>query len=237
MSDPAPNLAALAEEALKLVRDGMVVGLGSGKASMAFIQRLGECVAQGLKIQGVPTSQASADLATKLGIPLVTLDQVESIDVTCDGADEVDPHGNCIKGYGGALVREKVVAAASMRLAILVGSEKLVEQLGSRGMLPVEVVPFAVAPCRRRLAALGLSPQVRQQEGRDYLTDNGNLILDCGTAPIADPHGLELSIRGISGVVGTGLFLAMADTILIERSGAVEQRDVKHQNAATDRHG
>lgn len=225
MANAAPNLSALAEEAMKLIRDGMVVGLGSGKASMAFIQRLGESVAAGLKIQGVPTSQASADLATKLGIPLATLDQVEWIDVTCDGADEVDPQGNCIKGYGGALVREKVVAAASKQLVILVGAEKLVEQLGSRGKLPVEVVPFAVAPCRRRLTALGLSPQVRQQDGRDYLTDNGNLILDCGTEPIADPHGLELSIRAIPGVVGTGLFLSMAGKILIERGGVVDQRD------------
>jgi len=227
MANAAPNLTALAEEATKLVRDGMVVGLGSGKASMAFIQRLGECVAQGLKIQGVPTSQASADLATKLGIPLVTLDQVESIDVTCDGADEVDPQGNCIKGYGGALVREKVVAEASKRLAILVGSEKLVDQLGSRGKLPVEVVPFAVAPCRRRLSALGLSPQVRQQDGRDYCTDNGNLILDCGTGPIADACRLEQDVRSIPGVVGTGLFLRMASVILIEREGRVEIRQIK----------
>jgi ribose 5-phosphate isomerase A len=221
---PPPNLSALAEEAMKLVRDGMVVGLGSGKASMAFIQRLGECVAQGLKIQGVPTSQASADLATKLGIPLVTFDQVASIDVTCDGADEVDPQGNCIKGYGGALVREKVVAAASKRLAILVGAEKLVDKLGSRGKLPVEVVPFAAAPCRRRLSALGLSPQVRQQDGRDYRTDNGNLILDCGTGTIADAEQLEQDIRSIPGIVGTGLFLGMAHVVLLERAGSIEQR-------------
>lgn len=223
----APNLSALADEALKLIRGGMVVGLGSGKASMAFIQRLGEHVANGLKIRGVPTSQASADLATKLGIPLVTLDQVESIDVTCDGADEVDPQGNCIKGYGGALVREKVVAAASRRLVILVGSEKLVDQLGQRGKLPVEVVPFAVAPCRRRLSALGLSPQVRQQDGRDYLTDNGNLILDCGTGPIADAAQLEQDMLSIPGVVGTGLFLGMAHVVLIERSGSIEQQQFK----------
>lgn len=221
-----PNLAALADEAMKLIRDGMVVGLGSGKASTAFIERLGECVVQGLKIQGVPTSQASADLAARLGIPLLTLDQVESIDVTCDGADEVDPQGNCIKGYGGALVREKVVAAASKRLAILVGSEKLVQQLGERGKLPVEVVPFAAALCKRRLVALGLQPQVRQQNGRDYLTDNGNLILDCGLGPIADAPRLEQSILAIPGVVGTGLFLGMASVVLIERQGEVEVRQV-----------
>lgn len=218
----APDLSALAEEAIKLIRDGMVVGLGSGKASTAFIERLGECVIGGLKIQGVPTSQASAELATKLGIPLVTLDQVDSIDITCDGADEVDPHGNCIKGYGGALVREKVVAAASKRLVILVGSEKLVDQLGQRGKLPVEVVPFAVPLCRRRLAALGLTPQVRQQDGRDYVTDNGNSILDCGTGPIDDARKLEAAIREIPGVVGTGLFLNMAHVVLIQRNDVVD---------------
>jgi ribose 5-phosphate isomerase A len=234
---PPPNLSALAEEAMKLVRDGMVVGLGSGKASMAFIQRLGECVTQGLKIQGVPTSQASANLATKLGIPLVTLDQVESIDVTCDGADEVDPHGNCIKGYGGALVREKVVAAASQKLVILVGSEKLVDQLGQRGKLPVEVVPFAASFCQRKLATLGLKPEVRRLDNGNYLTDNGNLILDCGTGPIADPLDLERSIRAIPGIVGTGLFLSMAETILIERNGAVEVCDTVTKKTATERHG
>ena len=227
MANAAPNVSALADEAVKLIRDGMVVGLGSGKASMAFIQRLGERVAQGLKVQGVPTSQASADLATKLGIPLVALDQAESIDVTCDGADEVDPQGNCIKGYGGALVREKVVAAASKRLVILVGSEKLVDQLGSRGKLPVEVVPFAAAPCRRRLTSLALTPQVRQQDGRDYLTDNGNLILDCGTRVIADARQLDLDIRSIPGVVGTGLFLGMANVVLVEREGSVEVRQIR----------
>lgn len=224
MAQASPDLAALAEAALKLVSDGMVVGLGSGKASTAFIERLGERVTQGLKVRGVPTSQDSADLAAELGIPLVTLDQVELIDLTCDGADEVDPQGNCIKGYGGALVREKVVAAASRRLAILVGAEKLVDQLGSRGKLPVEVVPFAVALCRRRLTALGLSPQIRPQDGRDFLTDNGNLILDCATGPIVDPRELDSTIREIPGIVGTGLFLNMANLVLIDRGGVVEQR-------------
>jgi ribose 5-phosphate isomerase A len=225
MANAAPNLSALAEEALKLIRDGMVVGLGSGKASTAFIERLGECVIGGLKIQGVPTSQASADLATKLGIPLVTLDQVESIDITCDGADEVDPQGNCIKGYGGALVREKVVAAASKRLVILVGSEKLVERLGERGKLPVEVVPFAASFCQRKLASLGLRPEVRRQGSSDYRTDNGNLILDCGTGPIADVGWLDRAIRSIPGIVGTGLFIGMADTVLVQNGKFVNQRD------------
>src|SRR5688500_17360071 len=126
----APNLAALAAKALELVTPGMIVGLGSGKASTAFIEALGQKVRDGMRVQGVPTSRASADLAQQLGIEL--LDPVGVIDVTFDGADEVDSQGNCIKGYGGALVREKVVAAASKRLVILVGAEKLVDALGSR---------------------------------------------------------------------------------------------------------
>jgi ribose 5-phosphate isomerase A len=219
-----PNLIALADKALELVRDGMVVGLGSGKASSAFIEALGRRVAQGLHVLGIATSQASEDLAKRLNIPLVTLDDVDWIDLTCDGADEVDPQGDCIKGYGGALVREKVVAAASKQLAILIGEEKLVPQLGSRGKLPVEVVPFAASFCQRELAALGLTPQFREQDRKPFRTDNGNLILDCGTGPIADPLQLEQAIRAIPGIVGTGLFLDMVATVLVERNGSVEVR-------------
>jgi ribose 5-phosphate isomerase A len=222
---PTTNLNALAHKALELIAGGMVVGLGSGRASTAFIEELGGRVQEGqLKVRGVPTSQASADLATKFGIPLVTLQDVDAIDVTIDGADEVDPQGNCIKGYGGALVREKIVAAASKKLVILIGAEKLVDQLGQRGKLPVEVLPFARGFCDRELAELGLTPQVREKDGRPYLTDNGNHILDCALKPIDDPAALESALLGIAGVVGTGLFLGMADTILIERQGSVEVR-------------
>src|SRR5262249_846330 len=148
-------------------------------AATAFILALGERVRLGLRIHGVPTSQTSAELARQLGIPLTTLDEVEAIDVDFDGADEVDSHCNLIKGYGGGLVREKIVAAASQRVVILVGREKLVPALGTRGTLPVEVVPFGVALCQRRLAAMGCPPQPRVREGRLFISDNGNVILDC----------------------------------------------------------
>jgi ribose 5-phosphate isomerase A len=175
-------------------------------------------------MRGVPTSQASADLARQLGIPLTTLDEIDTLDVDVDGADEVDPHGNLIKGYGGALVREKIVAAASRRLVIVVGPEKLVPVLGSRGILPVEVVPFGMPLCRRRLTELGCQPEPRAH-GKDLVvTDNGNYILDCRIGPLHQPADLERSICAIPGVVDTGLFLGMAHTILIQQGGEVEVR-------------
>ncbi len=185
---------------------------------------LGAAVKRGLRVRGVPTSQVTADLATKLGIPLARLDEVGQIDVTFDGADEVDPHLDLIKGYGGAMVREKIVAASSRRLIILVGAEKLVPVLGSRGVLPVEVVPFGLPLCQRRLIELGCRPTVRLVEGRPFVTDNGNQILDCGISPISDPAALEQSILSIPGVVGTGLFIGMADTVIVQDGGTVAVR-------------
>ncbi len=133
----------ISECALDFIRDGDVVGLGSGRAATAFIHTLGEHVRAGLRVRGIPTSRASAELADRLGIPLTTLDEVAALDVCIDGADEVDPRLNLIKGLGGALLREKVVATAAKRLVIVVGPEKLVSRLGAHGVLPVEVVPFA----------------------------------------------------------------------------------------------
>jgi ribose 5-phosphate isomerase A len=221
----APNeLRAIAEHAAALILDGAVVGLGTGHAATAFLHVLGERVRAGLRVRGVPTSQASADLARQLGIPLTTLEDVEAIDVDVDGADEVDPHCNLIKGYGGALVREKIVAAGSRRLVIVVGPEKLVPVLGARGILPVEVVPFGEPLCRRRLTSLGCEPQRRIHDGKVFVTDNGNIILDCRIKPLADPPALEQALRAIPGVVGTGLFLGMADTVLIQQGERVEVR-------------
>ncbi|GIW80697.1 MAG: ribose-5-phosphate isomerase A [Gemmatales bacterium] len=184
---------------------------------------------KGMHIRGVPTSSQSADLARRLGIPLVSLDDVDAIDIDVDGADEVDPQGQLIKGLGGALVWEKIVAAASTRLLILVGEEKLVHRLGDHGILPVEVVPFALAFCKRRFAAMGFPAEVRRtEEGNVFITDNHNYILDCqvgenGKSRIADPEQLERELQSIPGVVGTGLFLGMADTILIGKAdGTVE---------------
>jgi ribose 5-phosphate isomerase A len=204
------------ERALESVPDVAVIGLGSGRAAWEFIRLLGERVRSGqFKVRGVPTSSETARIARQAGLDLVGLENVDEIAVTVDGADEVDPDLNLIKGYGRALVREKIVAAASRRLVILVGEEKLVPRLGSRGRLPVEVVPFAVPFCQRQLAKLSLRPLLWEQNGRPGESDNGNHILDCTTGPIPDASRLESDIRSIPGVVGTGLFLGMANTVLV----------------------
>jgi ribose 5-phosphate isomerase A len=205
----------ISDSALTYIADGNIVGLGSGRAATAFIKSLGQRVQAGLKIRGVPTSQRSADLATQLGIPLVSLDDVGQIDMTVDGADEVDPQLNLIKGLGGALVREKIVAASAKRLIILVGQEKLVKRLGDHGVLPVEVVPFGLALCKRKLTELGCPPVLRVKEGKTFITDNGNVILDCKIDPIADPADFERRILAFPGVVGAGLFLGMAERVLV----------------------
>ena len=216
--------SSVAAHAIRFVKDGDVLGLGTGRAATAFVHALGAAVKGGLRVRGVPTSQVTADLAVQLGISLARLDEVGQIDVTFDGADEVDPRLDLIKGYGGAMVREKIVAASSRRLIILVGAEKLVPVLGSRGILPVEVVPFGLPLCRRRLEELGCRPTVRLIDGRLFVTDNGNQILDCGISPIRDPAAFEQSILSIPGVVGTGLFLAMADTVLVQDGETVVVR-------------
>jgi ribose 5-phosphate isomerase A len=204
------------ERALELVPHGAVIGLGSGRAAWAFVKLLGEHVRAGrVRIRGVPTSEATARVATQHGVPLAGLEEAGELALTVDGADEVDPHLDLIKGYGRALVREKVVAAASRRLVILVGEEKRVPRLGARGQLPVEVVPFAATLCERRLAELGLRPVLWKTAGCPGLTDNGNHILDCGVDAIADARQLEANVRAIPGVVGTGLFLGMADAVLV----------------------
>jgi ribose 5-phosphate isomerase A len=172
----------------------------------------------------VPTSTSTATLAGALGIPLVGLGP-EPLDLTVDGADEVDPALDLIKGYGGALLRERIVAAASRRQVILVTPEKLVPRLGTRGRLPVEIVPFAHALCARRLVALGARPQLREAGGQPVVTDNGNWILDCGIEPLADAAAYERAVRAIPGVVDTGLFLGVADTVVVgERGGVREER-------------
>ncbi len=220
MSSTEPPVKS-AEHALAEIRDGMVVGLGSGRASTAFVRALGERVRAGLRVRGIATSAQTEELARSLEIPLTDLDAVDGIDVAVDGADEVDPDLNLIKGYGGALVREKIVAAASRRFLVLVGADKLTPKLGTRGIIPVEIVPFAVGSCRRQLAGLGLPAEPRALGGRPFVTDNGNVILDARTGPIADPAALDAAIRAIPGVVGTGLFVGMRPTILVQDHDAV----------------
>jgi ribose 5-phosphate isomerase A len=206
----------IVERALELVPNPSRIGLGSGRAAQAFVKALGQRVrTANLRVQGVPTSEETASLARQEGIPLLPLKDAGILYLTIDGADEVDPNLDLIKGYGRALVREKIVAASSRGLVILVGDDKLVPKLGARGKLPVEVIPFALPLCERRLGELGCRPVPFLQGGRLFVTDNGNHILDCQIAPIADPRKLEMDIRAIPGVVGTGLFLGMADTVLV----------------------
>jgi ribose 5-phosphate isomerase A len=174
-------------------------------------------VKAGLTVTGVPTSEASASLARRLGISLI--DEPVALDVAVDGADEVDPRLDLIKGYGGALVREKVVAAAARRFIVLVGADKLVPALGTRGRLPIEVVPFAAPFCRRRLAELNYTPVLRAKDGAAVVTDNGNLILDCAVGSIPDPAALDSTLRAIPGVVGTGLFVGMAHAVMVWDGG------------------
>lgn len=215
----------IAERALALIEDGFAVGLGTGRAATLFVKALGPKVREGLKIRGVPTSDATAGLARELGIPLTTLDEVGELDITFDGADEVAPDLNLIKGYGGALVREKIVAASSKRFVVLVGPGKEVKVLGEHGKLPVEVVPFGLALAKRKLAALDCPPVLRLEPGGSpYVTDNGNPILDCHIGPILDAAALERAILDIPGVVGTGLFIGMAETVLIQaEDGTVKE--------------
>ncbi len=214
------DLSRLGARAAALVADGARVGLGSGRAAFAFVRALAARTKGGLVVHGVPSSEATAALAREVGIALGALDD-GPLDLTVDGADEVDPDLNLIKGYGGALVRERVVAAASRRQVILVTSEKLVPRLGTRGRLPVEIVPFARPLCARRLEALGCAPRLRTADGTPFVTDNGNLILDCDIAPLDDPAALERAIRGIPGVVDTGLFLGTASLVLVAEAGSV----------------
>jgi ribose 5-phosphate isomerase A len=213
------SLEALGRYALRYVKPGQTLGLGTGHAASAFIRALG---ASGISVRGVPTSNASDELARSVGIPIVTLAEAGKIDIDLDGADAVDPRLNMIKGYGGALVREKIVAASSRRFVVLVGYEKIVKWLGERGPLPVEVIPFGLSLVTAKIKAIGMKPQVREKDGQQYITDNGNLILDCAVKKITNPARLDRELLAIPGVVGTGLFVALASVVLVaEESGKI----------------
>lgn len=220
---------ALAERALEVVPDGSRIGLGSGRTATAFIRHLAERVRQGLRVKAVATSEATARLASKIGIPLDTLDPDEPLEVTIDGADEVERSTlHLIKGWGAALTRERVVAAASRRQVILVTAEKLVNRLGQRGRLPVEVIPFAASYCRRQIERIavpgGLNPGLRQgPDGKPLVTDNGNWILDCGVGPLDDAEGLQQALCAIPGVVDCGLFIGTASLVLVSDGGVVRE--------------
>jgi ribose 5-phosphate isomerase A len=214
---------AAARAAVELVQPGTVVGLGSGSTATFAIHFLAERIRDGLKIVGVPTSQASMRVAQQLGIPLTTLEQNPSIDIDIDGADEIDPQLNLIKGGGGALLREKVIASAAKRFIVVAESVKLVPHLG-KFPLPVEVIPFAEALVRKRIEALGAQVSLRQYAyGNPYVTDEGHHILDCNFGEIADPAALNASLHEIPGVVEHGLFIGMAETAFVGKDGGLVQ--------------
>ncbi|MCR9095008.1 MAG: ribose-5-phosphate isomerase RpiA [bacterium] len=223
-NDPTTPTGA-AQAALDFVEAGMTLGLGTGRAASAFVEALGDRVAEGLEITGVPTSEATEQLARELSIPLTTLEAAGRLDITFDGADEVDDALDLIKGYGAAMVREKVVAASSDRLVILVGPEKLVSSIGERGRLPIEVLPFGEALVRRELAAMGLDATLREaRDGETLVTDNGNWVLDAKLSVPLDAAALEQTIVALPGVLGTGFFLGMADAVLVGSGEDVEIR-------------
>jgi ribose 5-phosphate isomerase A len=214
---------AAGRAAAELVCDGDVVGLGTGSTAYFAIVALGERVKTGLKIIGIPTSEQTAGLARAVGIRLTTLDEHPEIDITIDGADEVDPTLNLIKGGGGALLREKVVASASKKMVVVADSGKMVPVLG-KFPLPVEIISFACTVIERRIASLGATPKLRKRpDGSPYLTDNGNQILDCSFGQIADPPALALILSNTAGIVEHGLFIGLARFALIGRGDAVEE--------------
>ena len=205
---------------MREIPGGAHVGLGSGRAAEAFVRALAAAAKQGLEVRGVPTSRATAALAASLGLALTDLPE-DPLDLTVDGADEVDPQLDLVKGYGGALARERIVAAASRRQVILVTDEKLVPRLGTRGRLPIEILPFGRPLCERRLAALGCRPRLREAAAGPFVTDNGNWILDCGIPVAEDAAALDRDIRRIPGVVETGFFLGTAERVLVAQEGTV----------------
>lgn len=214
-----------AERAIEFVRDGQVVGLGTGSTTRFAIKGLACRVAGGLKIKGVPTSVETERMAAELGIPILQLNDAGPIDITIDGADSVDPRFNMIKGGGGALTREKLVAIASKKRVIIVDESKLVERLGVTWAVPVEVLPIAWRPTQERLTKLGCEPRLRQKDGRPFETDNGNYILDCKFEAIADPESLEAKIKLVPGVIENGLFVGIADVLVIGYQDRVEVRE------------
>jgi ribose 5-phosphate isomerase A len=212
-----------ARASLRFVQDGNLVGLGTGSTAAHAVRLLGERVSAGLKIRGIPTSTGTRDLALAAGIALTTLDDFQQIDVTIDGTDEFDPQLNLIKGGGGALLREKVIASASKQVVIIADASKQVAILG-KFPLPVEVIPFAEALIAKKIAALGAKVQRRQSaDGKPFVTDEGHHILDCHFGQIPDPPTLARTLEAMPGIVEHGLFIGLASVVLIAKADQIQE--------------
>ncbi len=216
MSDDPKRQAALA--ALEEIRDGMIVGLGSGSTASIFIRELGKAR---LNVLGIPTSEESARIAREVGVPLTTFGDHAVIDVTVDGADEVSPELHLTKGLGGALVREKIVAHASKRVIIVVDESKLVQKLGLKTVIPVEVIPLAVP---RILLELTVAT-VRTKNGKTFISDNGNCTVDWKSGPIDDPVAVEKQLKAMTGVVDSGIFANVADLVIVAGSSGIQRKE------------
>jgi len=214
MSDELKRQAARA--ALEEIRDGMVVGLGSGSTSSIFIRELGNAK---LKVLGIPTSEESRRIAEEVGVQLTNFKDHPQIDVTVDGADEVSPQLDLTKGLGGALVREKIVAHASKRVVIVVDESKLVDRLGTKTVIPVEVIPLAVPRVLLQLPGA----HIREKNGQTVVTDNGNLILDWKRGAIDDPAALEKQLKSMTGVVDSGIFAGVASCVIVAGATGVRK--------------
>jgi ribose 5-phosphate isomerase A len=212
---------AASRASLKFIKDGQIVGIGTGSTARYFIQLLGEAVKNGLRIRAIPTSERSREQAAGLGIPLTTLDESPEIDVTVDGADEVDPQLRLMKGGGGALLREKIVGSATKYYVIVADGSKAVPVLG-KFPLPVEVIKFAQAVVARKIAALGAQVSLRRDaNGAAFLTDENNHILDCRFGQIADADRLARTLSDMPGVVEHGLFIGMANLVLVAKGSEI----------------
>ena len=229
MTDQRDELKrAAGERAVEWVESGMVVGLGTGSTAVHAIRRIGELISGGslANVVGIPTSKASEQLAGEVGIPLTSLAEHPVIDLTIDGADEVDPSFDLIKGGGGALLHEKIVAQASLREIIVVDAAKLSDVLGTQHPLPVEIVSFARRTEEEYLDEMGATAVVlrRNADGSTYVTDEGNWILDCTFGPIADARRLSDQLSRRAGIVEHGLFLGLATDLLVASDSGVEHR-------------
>jgi ribose 5-phosphate isomerase A len=226
MANEAEKEAA-GRAAARLVRDGDIVGLGTGSTAYFAVIALGERVKAGLKIIGIPTSVQTAELACAVGIPLTTLDEHPEIDITIDGADELDPKLNLIKGGGGALLREKIIATASKKMVVVADSGKIVPALG-KFPLPVEIIDFARTVIEKKIAALGATTKLRaKSDGMPFVTDEGHHILDCSFGRIEDPAGLARELNCTPGVVEHGLFIGLAKLAIVGRGNSLYEIQAK----------